>query len=87
VKPLVEACLKERGLELSAEKTVITHIADGFDFLGQHLRTYHGKLLIKPSAKSIKAMLRKVRAVIKDNKSASAGTLICHLALLSRRQR
>jgi RNA-directed DNA polymerase len=71
--------LRERGLTLSHEKTVMTHIAEGFDFLGQHLRKYHGKLLIKPSAKSIKSMLRNVRAVIKGNKSASAGTLICHL--------
>ena len=34
VKPAVEAFLKERGLELSAEKTRITHIDEGFDFLG-----------------------------------------------------
>src|ERR1051326_1769762 len=40
VKPLVEAFLRERGLARSQEKTVITHIADGGDFLGQHLRTY-----------------------------------------------
>ena len=79
VKPLVEAFLRERGLELSQEKTVITHIADGCDFLGQHLRKYHDKLLIKPSAKSIKSVLRKVRVVIKGNKSASAGNLICHV--------
>src|ERR1043166_3839544 len=79
VKPLVEAFLKERGLHLSPEKTVITHIADGLDFLGQHIRKYHGKLLIKPSAKSIKSLLRKVRGVIKDNKSAAAGSLICQL--------
>ena len=79
VKPLVEAFLKERGLELSTEKTTVTHIADGFDFLGQHIRKYNGKLLIKPSAKSVKALLRKVRLVIKDNKSAAAGSLICHL--------
>ena len=79
VKPLVEAFLRERGLTLSHEKTVMTRIADGFDFLGQHLRKYHGKLLMKPSAKRIKSMLRNVRAVIKGNKSAAAGTLICHL--------
>ena len=78
-KPLVEAFLRERGLTLSPEKTVITHITDGFDFLGQHIRKYHGKLLIKPSAKSIKTVLRNVRSVIKGNKSAAAGTLICHL--------
>src|SRR5262245_28414722 len=79
VKPLVEAFLKERGLHLSPEKTVITHIADGFDFLGQNIRKYTGKLLIKPSAKSIKTVLRNVRAVIKDNKSAAAGNLICQV--------
>ena len=42
VKPLVEQFMRERGLELSAEKTVITHIEDGFDFLGQ-VRPLTGK--------------------------------------------
>jgi RNA-directed DNA polymerase len=79
VKPLVEAFLRDRGLELSPEKTTITHIDDGFDFLGQNIRKYHGKLLIKPSDKSVKAFLRKVRTIIKNNKSAAAGTLICQL--------
>ena len=43
VKPAVEAFLWERGLELSAEKTHITHINDGFDFLGFNVRKYAGK--------------------------------------------
>ena len=30
--------LEERGLTLSREKTHITHIYDGFDFLGQNVR-------------------------------------------------
>jgi RNA-directed DNA polymerase len=34
VRPLVERFLAERGLRLSAEKTRITHIDEGFDFLG-----------------------------------------------------
>jgi RNA-directed DNA polymerase len=34
VQPLVAHFLKERGLELSHEKTRITHVEDGFDFLG-----------------------------------------------------
>ena len=46
VKPLVEQFLRDRGLQLSQEKTCITNIADGFDFLGQNLRKYGGKLLI-----------------------------------------
>ena len=57
VKPCVEAFLAERGLELSQEKTKITHISEGFDFLGQNVRKYDGKLLIKPSAKNVKAFL------------------------------
>jgi len=84
VKPVVETFLRERGLELSPEKTVVTHIEAGADFLGQNLRKYHGKLLIKPAPKSIKAFLRKVRSVINANKSAAAGSLICLLNPLIR---
>jgi len=76
VKPLVEAFLQERGLELSQEKTHITHVRDGFDFLGQNIRLYDGKVLTKPSRKSIKTLLTKVRGIIKGNKQATAGHLI-----------
>ena len=37
---LVEQFLQERGLELSPTKTVITHVENGFDFLGQNVRRY-----------------------------------------------
>jgi RNA-directed DNA polymerase len=36
--------LKERGLELSHEKTSITYVEDGFDFLGQNVRTFLAKI-------------------------------------------
>src|SRR5258708_4819915 len=39
-KPLIEQFMRERGLQLSQEKTIITHIEDGFDFLGQNIRKY-----------------------------------------------
>jgi RNA-directed DNA polymerase len=39
VRPLVEQCLRERGLELAPEKTRVTPSADGFDFLGHTIRT------------------------------------------------
>jgi RNA-directed DNA polymerase len=66
VKPLVEEFLRARGLELSAEKTKVTHIEDGFDFLGQNLRRYSdGKLLVKPSRKNIHTFLENVREVIR----------------------
>ncbi len=76
VKPCVEAFLARRGLQLSQEKTRITHISEGFDFLGQNVREYDGKLLIKPSAKNIKAFLRSVREAITVNRSAKQETLI-----------
>jgi RNA-directed DNA polymerase len=76
VKPLVEMFLSARGLELSPEKTGITHIDKGFDFLGVNIRKYNGKLLIKPSKKNVKACLDKVRTAIKDNKAAKQINLI-----------
>lgn len=65
VRPAIETFLAERGLELSETKTKITHIDEGFDFLGHHIRKYKGKLLIKPSKKSVKAFLDDVRDIIK----------------------
>jgi RNA-directed DNA polymerase len=79
VKPLVERFLAERGLNLSPHKTRIVHIDDGFDFLGQNVRMYKGKLLIKPSRTSVQSLLRKVREVIKVNQSTPAGQLIGQL--------
>jgi RNA-directed DNA polymerase len=79
VKPMVESHLRERGLLLSAEKTRITHIRDGFDFLGQNIRKYRDVLLIKPSKKNTKSFLRKVREVIDSNTTATAGHLIIRL--------
>lgn len=79
VMPPVIEFLKERGLELSSEKTRIVNIADGVDFLGQNLRKYNGKLLIKPARRNVLAMLRKVREIVKTNRTATAGHLIVRL--------
>ncbi len=79
VKPLVEDFLQERGLELSQTKTRITHIRDGFDFLGQNIRKYQGKLLIKPSTRSVQALVAKVRAIVKGSLHLSAGLLVQRL--------
>ena len=78
-EPKVVAYLAERGLEVAPEKTRITDIEEGFDFLGQNVRKYKGKLLIKPSKKSIEALLKKVRGIIRAHPTASAGHLILAL--------
>jgi len=76
VKPLVEQFMSERGLQLSPEKTCITHIENGFDFLGQNLRKYGGKLLITPSKKNMHAFLEKVRDTIRSNRATKQEHLI-----------
>jgi RNA-directed DNA polymerase len=76
VMPALVDFLAERGLSLSEEKTKITHITDGVDFLGWNMRKYGGKLLIKPSKANIKAHLSKVREIIKANKTIKQADLI-----------
>lgn len=84
IAPLVEGFMSERGLEISPEKTCITHIDEGFDFLGQTIRKYKGKLLIKPSPKNVRTFLKKVRQIIKTSGALNAGQLIAQLNPLIR---
>jgi RNA-directed DNA polymerase len=76
VRPWVEAFLAVRGLQLSEAKTRITHIDEGFDFLGWNFRKYSGKLLIKPSKKNAQAFYRNVAETISGNKTVKQGDLI-----------
>ena len=80
VIPLVEAFLAERGLELSKAKTRVTHVSEGFDFLGQNIRRYpNGKLLIKPSRKSINTLISKVKAIANQMIAQPVASLITRL--------
>lgn len=76
VRPVVELFLRERGLELSKDKTKITHIDDGFDFLGITVRKYKGKYISTPSKKSVKHFLNNIRELIKSYPTAKAENLI-----------
>lgn len=76
IKPLVASFLEERGLTLSQEKTVITHINDGFDFLGFNIRKFDKRLYTTPSKKAQKRFLDNVRTVIKSNKMCKQVSLI-----------
>jgi RNA-directed DNA polymerase len=64
VKPMVCNFLSQRGLTLSESKTRITNIENGFDFLGFNIRKYDTKLLIKPSKKSVKRLLCRIRGLV-----------------------
>ncbi|BGE53278.1 MULTISPECIES: group II intron reverse transcriptase/maturase [Enterobacteriaceae] len=76
VVPLVTQFLEKRGLWLSPEKTRIVHISEGFDFLGQHFRKYNGKLIIKPSAKSVSTFLEKVKSAVTVHRASKQIDLI-----------
>jgi RNA-directed DNA polymerase len=76
VRPTLEAFLAERGLRLSAEKTVVRHVDAGFDFLGMTVRKYRGTMLIKPSKKGVLSFLESVRKLIKTHPTITAAALI-----------
>jgi RNA-directed DNA polymerase len=79
VKGLIREFLKDRGLELSDEKTLITHINDGFDFLGWNFRKYEAKLIVKPSKKSIKKFTDEISNKIEHGKAWTQEALIENL--------
>lgn len=67
VKPAIYRFLSQRGLNLSGEKTRITRIEEGFDFLGQQLRKYGDKFIATPSKSSVKGIVLKTRKIIKSH--------------------
>ena len=76
----------ELHLELSAEKTLVTHADEGFDFLGFHARRCqdYGKpvLIIRPSRKSVQHFKEEVRALTdRATLSWDAEYLVTHLNL------
>jgi RNA-directed DNA polymerase len=76
VKPAVEAFLDERGLSLSEEKTLITHITDGFTFLGQTFRKTGNVLHITPAKKGVLALKQKILELIQKHVSAPLEPLV-----------
>ena len=64
-KTQIQQWLSERGLNLSSEKTLITSMEDGFDFLGFNHRHYNGKLLIKPTKKKVLDFCKRIGKEIK----------------------
>lgn len=76
VKAVVIEFLAERGLELSPEKTRIVHISEGFNFLGQNVRLYGDKVLIKPSKEALQRIYDKVRDIVQRNKAVEQRELI-----------
>ncbi len=80
IKAYIGEYLKRQvNLELSDDKTHITEISEGFDFLGFNIRKYDDKLLIKPSKDKAQNIKRKIGDIYRQSKSDSVITLINRL--------
>ena len=89
LKVALQTHLSEWGLTLSPEKTLITHLNDGFDFLGFHARRYRkGKrwiVLIRPSEKNRQRYKDRVRDILeRRHHSQSETTTLMALNRLTR---
>ena len=75
--------LEDRGLELADDKTHITHISEGFDFLGFNFRRYRTKdgfiHLSKPSKDSIRQFKSKVAEICNQLRGHNADELVKRL--------
>jgi RNA-directed DNA polymerase len=83
----IAAWLETRGLALSAEKTKIAHLSEGFDFLGFNVRQYPApttsrsgwKLLITPSKAAVKKFRQKLKLLWVANKGQSVSAVLSSL--------
>jgi RNA-directed DNA polymerase len=88
IPEILNSYLEKRGLELAPDKTRITHILDGFDFLGFNFRRYRTsngfKHLCKPSKDSIRQFKSKVSEICKQFNGHNVDSLIKRLNSLIR---
>ena len=81
----IAGVLSTMGLRLSEEKTLITHIDEGLDFLGWHIQrrrkrgTSRRYVYTYPSRKALKAVTFKVKARCRQNTNLPLGTLLRQL--------
>src|SRR5260221_9324385 len=84
IKPALTAFLHPRGLELSEQKTVLTHVHTGFDFLVHTVRKYGDKLLTFPAKSKVKILRKKISDLIQSASSLSQEALLRQLNPLLR---
>jgi RNA-directed DNA polymerase len=62
---VTEFLLETLKLELSEEKTLITPVEKGVDFLGFNIRKYRDAVHVKPTLKALRKLRDKVREITK----------------------
>jgi len=81
----ITGVLSTIGLRLSPEKTLITHIDEGLDFLGWHIQrrrkrgTNQRYVYTYPAAKALKAITEKVKTRCRQNVNLSLESLLHRL--------
>ena len=82
----IAGVLATMGLRLSPEKTLITHIDEGLDFLGWHIQrrrkrgTSQHFLYTYPSKKALPSVMRRVRALTRRSKNRTLTELLHRLS-------
>jgi RNA-directed DNA polymerase len=80
VKARLTQWLAPRGLVFNQAKTRITHLEQGVDFLGFHIRRYpNGKLLTKPSNDAVRRIRSRLSAEVKALRGANADAVTAKL--------
>lgn len=77
--PLLCDFLSERGLSLSREKTAITHLGNGFNFLGWNISLLNGSIRIRPSVRNKNSLLTKIDDVMRCAERTSMNTILWRL--------
>jgi len=86
----IAGVLSTMGLTLSPEKTLVTHIDDGLDFLGWHIQrrrkrgTDKSYVYTYPARKAVKTVTGKVRTICRQNINLPLETLLRRLNSLLR---
>lgn len=76
---VIEPFLTERGLKLSKEKTYISHIDGGFDYLGWNVKNNYFGIDITPSEYNIKSLVEKIESVVSSHICDNALAVCCKL--------
>jgi RNA-directed DNA polymerase len=84
IVPIIEAWLKQRGLQLNAEKTKSVHVNEGVNFLGFEIRHVKGRCYTLPQKEKVHSLLRRIRDWLRSNVSAKPEAVIYQLNSLLR---
>ncbi len=70
IKHIVQEFLDERGLELSAEKSKIINVNDGFTFMSRTYEKKNNELFARPSDQSIERFMGSMKELIEGYKGS-----------------